>query len=91
MVLDERDTLMGLYNATGGSSWLYSESWNTDADLSLWHGVEAVDGRVVSLSLPSNNLRGEVPRELGQLTALTNLNLQSNRLTGGSLVVRAIV
>ncbi|CAM9610732.1 unnamed protein product [Scytosiphon promiscuus] len=82
MVLDERDALIGLYNATGGSGWLHSENWNTDADLSLWHGVEAVDGRVVSLSLPSNNLRGEVLRELGQLTALTNLNLQSNRLTG---------
>ncbi|CAM9195565.1 unnamed protein product, partial [Hapterophycus canaliculatus] len=45
--------------ATGGTGWARSKNWNTGADLSRWDGVEVNDqGRVVKLSLGTNNLRG---------------------------------
>lgn len=59
MLSKDRDALIALYNATGGASWMRNTNWNTDSDLSLWHGVGVNDqGRVVELSLRSNNLRG---------------------------------
>lgn len=58
----DREALVALYNATGGASWNNNRNWNTDADLSKWHGVQADgDGRVVSLRLCNNNMQG-IPR-----------------------------
>ena len=43
------------------------------------HGVTVSSGRVTGLALPSNNLRGgPLPDALGELTALTTLNLSGN-------------
>ena len=59
MTPTDRDVLLALYNATGGPNWKDTAYWDTDADLSEWYGVKANDqGRVVELSLCSNNLRG---------------------------------
>jgi len=46
-----------------------------------WHGVTMEDGRVVGLRLPNVGLGGAVPAEIGQLTALTRLDLHDNKLT----------
>lgn len=56
----DRDALVALYKATRGATWLRKENWNTDKDLSLWHGVEVVGGRVVHLNLSRNNLQGMI-------------------------------
>ncbi|CAN0397136.1 unnamed protein product, partial [Ascophyllum nodosum] len=56
------------------------EGWCTGAPLSEWHGAEVSDGRVVKLVLWENNLRGSIPKELGQLSALQELWLSSNKL-----------
>ena len=44
----------------------------TDADLKDWFGVtvSAVDGRVTKLTLPDNQLAGNLPSEMQQLVAL---------------------
>ena len=48
-----------------------------------WHGVTTgVDGYVTELSLPGNNLTGEIPAALGDLGNLTRLELSGNGLTG---------
>ena len=79
----DRDILVALYEATGGSYWVNSSNWLTKAPLQDWHGV-AVDGegRVSHLSLRGNDLRGPIPRELGSLTSLTVLSLARNQLSG---------
>ena len=40
------------------------------------------DGRVAELNLYNNQLSGKIPRELGNLSNLTNLYLVNNQLTG---------
>lgn len=55
----DRIALLALYGLTGGATWNNNDNWDTDADLSLWHGVEVnAQGRVVTLKLPYNNLQG---------------------------------
>lgn len=51
--------LLALHDATGGRHW--KNLWDLTADAMTWHGVKmnAGDGRVVSLDLVDNNLRGE--------------------------------
>ncbi|CAN0240827.1 unnamed protein product, partial [Ectocarpus sp. 4 AP-2014] len=79
----DREALVALYNATGGAEWKKNRNWNTSAALSQWHGVEMnFEGRVVKLTLRSNNLRGPIPEELGKLTALQQLYLSRNKLSG---------
>ncbi|CAM9818006.1 unnamed protein product [Ascophyllum nodosum] len=78
----ERDALVALYRATNGDSWTEKQGWCTDAPLSEWHGVTVNEGRVVDLRLFANNLQGPIPKELGQLGALTILWLLANKLEG---------
>lgn len=59
MAQTDRKALVALYNATGGAEWKQSQGWSSNAALSQWYGVEVnTEGRVVSLSLGRNNLRG---------------------------------
>ena len=81
--LPDRDSLVALYDATGGENWTQKENWLTDRPVWEWSGVDADgDGRVIGLSLRNNNLTGTIPPELGVLTSLTSLELSSNKLTG---------
>ena len=81
--------LEALYEATGGDNWSNNEGWLVEDDISLWYGVTAdSSGRVTGLQLGSNNLAGELPKELGGTSELsvdlTVLNLSNNQL-GGSV------
>lgn len=59
MAQTEREALVALYNATGGPKWKENGKWDTDADLSQWHGITTDGhGRVVKIRLYSNNLQG---------------------------------
>ena len=79
----DRAALVALYDATGGANWNNGEGWRTDRPLREWFGVTtAADGRVTELELITNNLTGEIPRELGDLTNLDRLLLNNNNLTG---------
>ena len=79
----DRAALVALYEATDGRNWRTRDTWLTDAPLSDWHGVETDGvGRVTRLVLRENGLAGELPAELGDLTALERLELARNGLTG---------
>ena len=80
----DRLALVALYEATGGADWLKSDNWGSGAPIGEWHGVFVDDdsGRVTLLGLSDNNLRGEIPPELGNLSELTSLSLSDNQLSG---------
>ena len=82
-VESDRAALVAFYNATDGPNWTDNTNWLSEEPLSEWHGVATNDdGRVVFLDHTGNQLTGEIPPELGQLTQLTSLGLNSNQLTG---------
>ena len=81
--LSGRETLEMLYDATGGETWTRRDNWLTDAPLRDWYGVTTDgEGTVVELALYGNDLRGRVPPELGDLSALRLLDLSFNWLEG---------
>ena len=70
----DRKALVALYHATGGESWYDSTNWLTDRSLDEWQGVKTDStGRVAQLFLYRNNLNGEIPAELANLSNLTSL------------------
>ena len=79
----DRAALIALYNATGGANWNDNTNWLTNAPLEQWYGVSRDgNGRVAGLDLRKNQLTGELPPELGNLTYLVTLDLGSNQLAG---------
>ena len=76
----DRAALVALYNGMDGPTWPNSDNWLTDAPLDEWFGVttDGSTGRVIDLTLIGNNLKGQLPPELGDLTALEGLNLGGN-------------
>lgn len=79
----ERYVLTRFYDATRGPGWVRSGAWLGNGPLSDWYGVGTDSlGRVITLNLPNNNLTGEIPREIGELSRLRWLNLDNNWLIG---------
>ena len=83
----DREALVALYNATGGPYWDRNDNWLSDVPISEWEGVTTDDnGRVIKLYLDlyldENQLSGEIPPELGNLSNLTWLVLANNQLSG---------
>lgn len=72
--------LVALYYATNGANW--TASWKLEEPLDKWYGVFMDNGRVIDLSLGSNNLEGTLPEELGWLTEIIKIKFYSNKLSG---------
>ena len=82
-VAGDRLALVALYNATDGANWTNNTNWLTNEAISEWHGVVTDgEGRVKRLSLGHNELSGEIPPELVDLTSLLELYLDHNELSG---------
>ena len=53
------------------------------SNLANWYGVKLDSGGfVISLTLRSNRLRGQIPPSIGRLTRLEYLDLNNNRICG---------
>ncbi len=79
---EERAALMALYDATDGPNWTNSTGWGTETDYCDWFGVICLNASVYEIDLRRNNLSGELPQALAQLTQLDELILVGNALTG---------
>ena len=81
---DDQAALEALYNATGGDSWTNNNNWLVEGvSPRTWTGTFFnAEGRLTSLVLNENNLVGEIPTEITQLSALEILDLSGNQLTG---------
>ncbi|MCB0036633.1 MAG: fibronectin type III domain-containing protein, partial [Anaerolineales bacterium] len=83
----ECEALVSLYESTGGYAdyswdWVQDDGWLTAADPCTWYGVGCANGHVTNLSLSNNNLRGSLPTDLNDLTALESFFASGNRLYG---------
>ena len=79
----QRDVLVALYHATDGPNWKNNSNWLSNEPLGKWFGVQVHwNGEVAVLNLSSNELAGELPSDLGNLSSLQYLVLYSNDLTG---------
>ena len=79
----DREALTAFYHATNGGQWNNNDNWLSDAPLSDWYGVTTnFAGEVTRIQLGQNNLRGPIPAELCNLSALESLELSRNELTG---------
>ena len=80
----DRQMLVAVYNATGGSSWDASArvNWLSDLPMDEWGGVTTQSGFVINLDLSNSNLTGGIPAQLGQLGRIRSINARGNNLTG---------
>ncbi|MEP6794988.1 MAG: T9SS type A sorting domain-containing protein [Saprospiraceae bacterium] len=85
--------LISLYNATNGSDWF--NVWNLDQPMSSWHGIMlTIEGCVQCIDLDGvtdcdgninntgNNLIGQIPDSIGNLSMVESISFGNNFLTG---------
>lgn len=88
---NECEALVALYNNTDGPNWIEGSGWLADNNPCNWFGVMCGAGHVTELRLEGFRegnqlirfgLNGDIPSEIGNLTNLRRLNLNSNQLSG---------
>ncbi len=80
----EYEALVALYNAMNGDNWNIKTNWLDTLNRSIgdWYGITIENGHVIQINLFTNNLKGELPEEIGNLGELQWLNLQNNDIRG---------
>jgi Leucine-rich repeat (LRR) protein len=79
----ECEALVDLYNATNGADWFENSGWLISSDpCNDWYSVNCSEGHVRSLWLSANNLVGNVPSTIGDLSSLAYLGMAWNQLAG---------
>ena len=76
----EKQALIALFESTNGTEWIHS--WDLEAPVSSWYGVEVTEDKVTGIDLSFNNLNGALPHQLTELKHLQNLNLFRNSISG---------
>jgi hypothetical protein len=81
--------LMDFYNANGGTSWTVNAGWftgaaGTNCNVCSYYGVTCnANERVISISLPNNNISGSsLPSSWSNLTYLNSIILNHNNISG---------
>jgi Leucine-rich repeat (LRR) protein len=77
----ECQSLVELYETTGGEKWKNRKNWLKTKTPCQWIGVTCENNSVVSLKLSKNKLSGTMPK-LNGLVALRTLDLSRNNLIG---------
>jgi len=69
-------------NANGFHTSLHHCDWRVSGRRGGYHGFFCYDGFVAFIHLGEEGLRGSIPTEVGMLSQLTTLRLNSNDITG---------
>ncbi len=78
----DKNTLETIYNAMDGANWNSNTNW-LSPDVRTWYGVQTNGCNVTGLSFDNDDPIGQIPPEIGNLSELVSLRINSNRLTGG--------
>src|SRR6266542_3924961 len=73
--------LVDLYNSTDGPHWFRNQNWKS-GPVSTWAGIEVTNNRVTLIQMRKNNLRGNIPSTIGNLSNLQRMDLNTNQLNG---------
>ncbi len=85
-VSNDEVALSAFFAAMNGSRWVNNKNWISARPVDEWHGVTVnSEGRVEGLEFVSNGLRGELPRELGDLGELKRLVVVRNHGINGQI------
>ncbi len=76
----EKQALLDFYHATNGDTW--KTTWDLSKDVSTWQGVTIKEDKVVAIKMFFNNIEGELPASIGNLTNLQVLELSFNKISG---------
>jgi len=80
----EMNAITALYDATNGPNWYRAWNWfEGNPCTNNWWGIKCDgDGNINQIILPSNNLQGTIPPQIGDLPNLSMLALFNNYITG---------
>lgn len=80
-LVSDCEVLLGARDSLARTATL---NWGLTTSMADWDGVRVggTPRRVERLELPHRGLAGEIPTELGELSALTDLDLSGNTLSG---------
>jgi hypothetical protein len=91
----EREALIALYHSTNGDNWFNNSGWKTPPLHSdgfaipgtegAWYGITVTNDHVTWVQIMGNNLNGNMPPELGNLSQLEYLVLADNYTLSGSI------
>jgi len=89
MPINQQDSLalVAIHKATTGPNWRYASlqiPW-LQGPVRAWAGIGVTQCRVVNLFLGDMNMRGELPNEFGDLTAVRDLFISGNTGANGDL------
>ena len=80
----DREALIALYHATGGSNWIRNNNWLSDVPISERDAVTTDDNyRVTELSLDQNQLSGGAGQS-GNDISLDSTNSDARGITEGA-------
>jgi len=82
VLLSDSLALVAFYNSTNGDTWTDNTNWLSNEPIDDWEGIVVENGRVNNLALTENNLIGNLPLEIGDLTYLNKIILWDNMLSG---------
>ena len=86
LVMKDSLALVAIYNAADGANWKEENRWDLSKSMDKWYGVKLnADRRVISLKVTAAETitsAWELPAAIGDLTELTDLRFNSQKLTG---------
>lgn len=83
--LGERNALMQIFRETDGTNWICSTHWMSSERVCQWYKVGVLASRVHSLVMSANNMIGQIPDSISQLSQLRMIELATMPGLGGIL------
>ncbi len=75
--------LVDLYNSTDGPNWTNHLNWlQPGIGIDSWFGVTVSNNRVTQLALSGNHVVGTLPASIGNLSAITMLQIRGDQVAG---------